>query len=287
MAHNNSSSGLIWVTGYSASGKTTLSRKLESELKKLHYKTIYLDGDDLRSILGNQWKFDKSSRIELAYIYFRLCSHLSSQGYIVIISAVAMFDELLIWVKDNIPNSMQVYLNVSEKERRKRDAASKKLFLDKKMNDDSYDEPKNADLVINNNFKKDILVHINEIINLFFSRSASEANHGRHKYWSEFYKQKQASTMPSSFCKYVLDQLNKNEKLLDIGCGDGADSFHFAKNEINVTGIDLCSDAIKLCQRSNITNDINFIEGQIDCNKDLDKMKFDIIYSRYALNSMS
>ena len=76
MTKNNLANGVIWITGYSAAGKTTVSRKVESELKKLNYQTIYLDGDDLRAIFGNSWKFDQSSRIELAYIYFRLCLYL-------------------------------------------------------------------------------------------------------------------------------------------------------------------------------------------------------------------
>ena len=82
-------SGLIWVTGFSASGKTTISRKVEFLLKKNNYKTIYLDGDDLRAIFGYSWGYDRAKRIELAHIYFRMCNHLSTQGYVVIISAVA------------------------------------------------------------------------------------------------------------------------------------------------------------------------------------------------------
>ena len=150
MPKKNSSNGLIWITGYSAAGKTTVSKQVEIELKKLNYKTIYLDGDELRAIFGNSWKFDKNSRIELANIYFRLCKHLASQDYVVIISAVAMFDELLIWVKENIPNAIQIYLKVPEDSRRKRDAHTKKIFInsDMKSNDNIYNEPNNADLII-------------------------------------------------------------------------------------------------------------------------------------------
>ena len=96
------SSGLIWVTGFSASGKTTVSRKLENLLKKKGFKTLYLDGDDLRGIFGNNWGYRRADRLELAYVYFRMCNHLSTQGYIVIISAVAMFEEVSTWVRENI-----------------------------------------------------------------------------------------------------------------------------------------------------------------------------------------
>ena len=171
MTKMSPSHGVIWITGYSAAGKTTVSRQVELELKKLNYKTIYLDGDELRGIFGNSWKFDKKSRIELAYIYFRLCRHLSSQGYVVIISAVAMFDELFIWVKENIPNAIQIYLKVPKDDRKERDAVTKKIFLKTDMlkNDDLYNEPKNADLLIENFGKNTMFDSANEIVNFFTS----------------------------------------------------------------------------------------------------------------------
>jgi len=161
--------GVIWITGYSSAGKTTVSKQVELELKKLNYKTIYLDGDELRDIFGNSWKFNKKSRIELAYIYFRLCRHLSSQGYVVIISAVAMFDELFIWVKENIPNAIQVYLKVPKDNRKERDAITKKIFLKTDMlrNDGLYNEPKNADLVIKNYGDNNALDSSKKIVDFF------------------------------------------------------------------------------------------------------------------------
>ena len=163
--------GVIWITGYSSAGKTTVSKQVELELKKLNYKTIYLDGDELRDIFGNSWKFNKKSRIELAYVYFRLCRHLSSQGYVVIISAVAMFDELFIWVKENIPNAIQIYLKVPKDDRKERDAVTKKIFLKTDMlkNDDLYNEPKNADLLIENFGKNNMFDSANEIVDFFTS----------------------------------------------------------------------------------------------------------------------
>ena len=165
MIKENFPNGVVWITGYSAAGKTTISKQLELELSKLDYKTILLDGDDLRKVLGNNRKYDKKSRLELAYIYFKLCKQLSSQGYIVIISAVVMFDEIFDWVKDNIPNVIQIYLKVPKENRKKRDAVTKKIFLktDINKNDKLYDEPSNADLVINNYGENDVIKTTEEI----------------------------------------------------------------------------------------------------------------------------
>ena len=44
--------GVIWITGFSAAGKTSLARKVENLLRKKEISTVSLDGDDLRNILG-------------------------------------------------------------------------------------------------------------------------------------------------------------------------------------------------------------------------------------------
>jgi len=121
-------SGLIWITGFSASGKTTVARKVYYELSTLGLKVIHLDGDDLRGIFGNHWGFDRESRVELAHSYIRLCSHLASQNYIVILSAVAMFDPIKSWASDNISNVVQVYLEVPIEKRIERDKKTKKYI---------------------------------------------------------------------------------------------------------------------------------------------------------------
>ena len=111
-AEINPYNGVIWITGFSSSGKTTVARKVCRILKERGLSTIFLDGDDLRSIFSNSWGYDKKDRVELAKIYFRLCSHLSSQGHTVVISAIAMYDEIRAWVKENVNGAMAVYLSV-------------------------------------------------------------------------------------------------------------------------------------------------------------------------------
>ena len=114
------------------------------------YTTIFLDGDQLRSIFANKWEYTAEERIELALIYFRLCSHLSKQGMIVIISAVAMLDDARAWFKENTENGLEVYLNVPLDERIKRDSNTKKIYDKTSFHNNDYTEPKNPDVVIDN-----------------------------------------------------------------------------------------------------------------------------------------
>src|SRR5436190_11173825 len=75
-------SGVIWITGYSSAGKTTIGRVVASELQRSGSPSIFLDGDDLRGILGGRGYSDDERR-ELARVYLRLCSHIASQDVVV------------------------------------------------------------------------------------------------------------------------------------------------------------------------------------------------------------
>lgn len=55
---------LVWFTGLSGSGKSTMANLLESELHASGYKTYILDGDNVRQGLCNDLAFTEEDRIE-------------------------------------------------------------------------------------------------------------------------------------------------------------------------------------------------------------------------------
>src|SRR5687768_1986541 len=105
---------VIWISGFSASGKTTVGRRVEAMLRARGAPVIFLDGDDLRSIFAGRWGYTREERTELARVYFRLCSHLSAQGFTVVICAVAMYAGAREWLKQNVSQAVEVYLDVPE-----------------------------------------------------------------------------------------------------------------------------------------------------------------------------
>ncbi len=145
----NNRTGVIWITGYSGAGKTTVGRIVERELKRKRVPAILLDGDDLRNVFAEKWGYARTDRIELARVYFRLCSYLSSQGFTVILAAVAMYDEVREWIRSNIPNVIEVYLDVPEQERIRRDKLTKNVYCTAWfVSRIVTDEPANPDLRI-------------------------------------------------------------------------------------------------------------------------------------------
>lgn len=57
-------SKVIWMTGLSGSGKTTIAIALERELNKRGYLTQILDGDNIRAGINNNLGFSEEDRAE-------------------------------------------------------------------------------------------------------------------------------------------------------------------------------------------------------------------------------
>lgn len=64
-------------------------------------------------------------------------------------------------------------------------------------------------------------------------------------YWNKFYQNFSVTKKYSNFASFVIKKINKNsDLLLDIGCGNGRDTFFFIKNKVRAIGIDQSSTII-------------------------------------------
>jgi adenylylsulfate kinase len=57
-----SMSGVIWITGFSGAGKSTVAQMVNNKLDEMGVPNVLLDGDMLRSVLGDGFGYSESDR---------------------------------------------------------------------------------------------------------------------------------------------------------------------------------------------------------------------------------
>lgn len=102
---------VIWFTGLSGSGKSTIAKLVASLLKERGLHTEELDGDRLRASKTAHLSFtpeDRSKNIEMAG---KLAHELSEKGSIVVASFISPFRVDREKLKKSIPGFIEVYVN--------------------------------------------------------------------------------------------------------------------------------------------------------------------------------
>ena len=64
---------ILWLTGLSGSGKTTIAHALQHELDKLNVESIILDGDELRETISSELGFSLADR----EAHIKRCAHVA------------------------------------------------------------------------------------------------------------------------------------------------------------------------------------------------------------------
>lgn len=121
----NLNGSVLWITGLSGAGKTTLSNEAFKRIRDLNRFVVLLDGDQLREVFGSS-SFDsfnhtRSTRLALAMQYSYLCKVLADQGVHVVIATISLFKEVHAWNRNNLPGYFEVYLKTPLDELRRRD----------------------------------------------------------------------------------------------------------------------------------------------------------------------
>ena len=87
-----------WITGLSASGKSTMANMLTDYLKKRNKPVIKLDGDVLRNIF-NVKAYSLEERYQLGLKFSALCKLIVENNINVVIGVIGLFHKLHSWNK--------------------------------------------------------------------------------------------------------------------------------------------------------------------------------------------
>jgi adenylyl-sulfate kinase len=153
---NSSTKGFVlWFTGLPSSGKTTLAKLMESELKNRGLKVELLDGDEVRKNLSPDLGFTKQDRETHAQRVAYLSKILSRNGIISIVSLISPYREFRARARNLIGNDyLEIWTKCSIEMCIKRDVkglykkAKNGIITDMTGVQDPYEEPVNPDILI-------------------------------------------------------------------------------------------------------------------------------------------
>jgi len=121
--NNNHRSFLLWFTGLSGSGKSTIANAVEYELFKQGINTYSLDGDNIRKGINNDLTFAPEDRTENIRRIAEIANLMIDAGLVVLAAFVSPYkkdrDNIKKIVKD--VNFVEIFVNTSVEECERRD----------------------------------------------------------------------------------------------------------------------------------------------------------------------
>jgi len=149
---------VLWFTGLSGAGKTTLSTRLAEELKARGLRVEILDGDEVRTNLSKGLGFSKEDRdTNIRRIGYVSC--LLARNHVAVIAAAIspyreLRDEVRRTIRDNDATFIEVFAKCSIEVLAERDVKGLyKKALAGELEEftgvsDPYEEPLNAEVVV-------------------------------------------------------------------------------------------------------------------------------------------
>lgn len=276
---------VIWITGLSGSGKTTIGTKLYYEIKKEHPQTVFLDGDEVKHIVsGETVGYTEKDRRNRSFKYAHLCHLLSNQGITVVCCVIALFHEVQEWNRKNIEKYWEVFVEADVDTIEKKDSKGlykKQIEQMVGFGDIAAEFPIKPDVHIYNDMVKSPDVYVDQILCAMKHSNDNELNN----YWDMAYLHKKVSNVPSAFAELSLANMQKGKKVLDIGCGNGRDSLYFESCGLIVTAVDTSVEGIRQLREQQggiFAVCDNFVGAKFLFNVD-----YDYIYARKSLQEIS
>jgi adenylylsulfate kinase len=146
---------VVWLTGLSASGKSTIAVEAEKQLTNMGRSVYRLDGDNIRFGLNSDLGFSERDRFENIRRIAEVCALFQDAGLIVIASFISPLSSMRQIAREKAGNNfVEVYVKASVEVCAKRDP---KGLYEKALKGDienftgvsaPYEEPENPELIL-------------------------------------------------------------------------------------------------------------------------------------------
>jgi adenylylsulfate kinase len=153
---NNHKPLLLWFTGLSGSGKSTIANVVEQELFKQNIKTYSLDGDSIRKGINSDLSFSPEDRTENIRRIAEVANLMLDAGLVVLAAFVSPYKKDRENIKNIVKdaNFIEIYINTSLEECERRDV--KGLYKKARAGEikdmtgisSPYEAPEHADIEI-------------------------------------------------------------------------------------------------------------------------------------------
>ncbi len=153
---NDHKSGLVWFTGLSASGKSTIVHNVERVLFNRGIRTYVLDGDNIRHGLNANLGFSREDRKENLRRVAEVSKLFADAGILVLAAFISPYREDREYIRQRFKedNFFEIYVKCSVEECERRDPKGQykkaRAGIIKNYTGISapYEEPENPDMVI-------------------------------------------------------------------------------------------------------------------------------------------
>lgn len=165
---------VIWFTGLSGSGKTTIASALSGKLTKLGKKVLIVDGDEIRKTISKDLGFSRNDIRENNRRIAELAKSKTGDCDFVLVSIISPHKESREMARKIVGNNfIELFINTSLKKCKERDV--KGLYRKYEANPminligvnpaNSYEYPQNPDITVNTE-NSTVNKNVNQIINV-------------------------------------------------------------------------------------------------------------------------
>jgi bifunctional enzyme CysN/CysC len=115
---------VVWITGLSASGKSTLGKNIYEELQRFDIDTVRLDGEEVRSRLDKEYGFSTAERNPVVQRIADFAASELRDGKLVIVSTISHVEEAREMAREKLSELgvfFEVYLDCPPEECARRD----------------------------------------------------------------------------------------------------------------------------------------------------------------------